>query len=381
MAFIHDVIIIGAGPCGLGLATRLCEQTPAEHYTDEEHRRYHWIRKYQFSNPGALKKQRHNGVASTVSNNESQPFSSTAHPYSEGDPKVGQRLGEYHTLVIDATSKRFLSRWDSNFQTFGIRHLRSPMFFHVDPADRDGLLAFAQEHERYKTECEEIKGVVGQEITKHARKQRATRQHKHQAIGKDTNIDERQRQDYFVPSRELFRDHCQHLVERYKIDEDRLIVQDVVADIEYGLVEDMLHVPNASITGDLDKIFKVKTWQGTYFAKAVVLSIGPSMPLNRMVSWPDGSCHSSQIKDFPSFGIQQKTKLKIPTNVLIVGGGLTSAQLALRAIGRGVTKVWLIMRGPLKIKHFDMTLEWVGKFKNQEKASFWSADTDEGKVI
>lgn len=31
------------------------------------------------------------------------------------------------------------------------------------------------------------------------------------------------------------------------------------------------------------------------------------------------------------------------------------------------------------VKHFDISLPWMGKYKNWEKAAFWSADTDEGK--
>jgi len=56
---------------------------------------------------------------------------------------------------------------------------------------------------------------------------------------------------------------------------------------------------------------------------------------------------------------------------------LTSAQLADLAVREGVTKVWLLMRGALKVKPFDVDLEWMGKFKNHEKAVFWSADSDE----
>jgi len=65
--------------------------------------------------------------------------------------------------------------------------------------------------------------------------------------------------------------------------------------------------------------------------------------------------------------------------MLIVGGGLTSIQLADLAINRGVDKVWLLMRGPVKVKYFDIELDWVGKFRNVKQAAFWSADTDEGE--
>ena len=63
--------------------------------------------------------------------------------------------------------------------------------------------------------------------------------------------------------------------------------------------------------------------------------------------------------------------------MLIVGGGLTSVQIADLAIKRGVSKVHLLMRGPLKVKYFDMDLDWVGKFRNFNQAAFWSAETDE----
>lgn len=32
------------------------------------------------------------------------------------------------------------------------------------------------------------------------------------------------------------------------------------------------------------------------------------------------------------------------------------------------------------VKHFDISLAWMGKYKNWEKAAFWSADTDEGMI-
>jgi hypothetical protein len=33
------------------------------------------------------------------------------------------------------------------------------------------------------------------------------------------------------------------------------------------------------------------------------------------------------------------------------------------------------------VKHFDIGLTWMGKFRNYEKAAFWSADSDEGKEM
>ena len=33
------------------------------------------------------------------------------------------------------------------------------------------------------------------------------------------------------------------------------------------------------------------------------------------------------------------------------------------------------------MKPFDVDLEWMGKYKNVQKAIFWSADSDEGKTL
>lgn len=70
----------------------------------------------------------------------------------------------------------------------------------------------------------------------------------------------------------------------------------------------------------------------------------------------------------------------VPTSLAVIGGGLTSAQVAELATTWGVTKVHLILRGPLKTKHFDVDLCWLAKFKNQRMSEFWKADSDEERA-
>ena len=43
---VHDVLIVGAGPGGLAVAARLREPTPSAVFTDAEHNRYQWVKKY-----------------------------------------------------------------------------------------------------------------------------------------------------------------------------------------------------------------------------------------------------------------------------------------------------------------------------------------------
>lgn len=146
--FVHDVIIIGAGPCGLAVASRLCEHSPSALFTDEEHQRYHWIRKYGRRMP--LKNRRNGAII------------------EKRTPAQSQR---YSTLVLDATGDEWLNKWNRLFKTFDITHLRSPMFFHVDPMDRDSLLARAHERNQ-EGELLELRACVGKEISKHLRKAR-----------------------------------------------------------------------------------------------------------------------------------------------------------------------------------------------------------------
>ncbi|KAM0482503.1 hypothetical protein ACHAPX_003021 [Trichoderma viride] len=351
---VYDVIIVGAGPCGLSTASRLREHTPAALFTDEEHRRYHWIGKY--GNQISLKHVKSGKI--------SQPHhSATCRP-------------EYKMLVLDATDNKWLGRWNRLFKTYDISHLRSPMLWHVDPLDRDALLAHAYAHQR-EDELVEIRNCVGKEVSKHASKKKS----KCRACGgkQEARIDInlRERNDYYTPSQSLFRDHCEQVADRYNLGE-KLIRKETLQDIDFG------DVKGVSIDGA--KLFTITTdATRRYYAKTVVLAVGPAntprIPFLPSTSpTPSGellqACHSMQIKDFPDPLVQSRIAAGRCTNVLIIGGGLTSAQLAVLALRKGVTKIWHLMRGPMRVKHFDVDLSWMGKYKNAEHARFWTADSD-----
>ncbi|KAF2086397.1 FAD binding domain-containing protein [Saccharata proteae CBS 121410] len=343
---VHDVIIIGAGPCGLAVAARLCEHTPSAVFTDEEHQRYHWIRKH--GKHMAIKDRKNLKV-------------------KKADTKPGRK---YSTLVLDGTAEEWMGRWNRLFKTFEIDHLRSPMFFHVDPGDRDALLAYTHEKNR-DNELEELHNTVGKEISKHHKKKRSkTQGRKPQA---EVVIDERDRKDYYTPSRPLFEEHCQCVVDRYGLREG-LIKQEQVQDIEFG------DVPEVSET---TKVFSLQTDKGVHYARTVVLAIGPgnapAIPGLTQQSHPH-ACHSMQIQKFPDPRVVRKMKEMRETNVMVIGGGLTSAQISDMAVRKGVTRVWHLMRGSCKVKPFDVDLAWMGKFRNLEQAYFWSANSDEERL-
>lgn len=49
------------------------------------------------------------------------------------------------------------------------------------------------------------------------------------------------------------------------------------------------------------------------------------------------------------------------TRVVVVGGGLTSAQLALLAVQHGCTDVVMLLRGSLCVQQFDISARWLGR--------------------
>jgi cation diffusion facilitator CzcD-associated flavoprotein CzcO len=210
-------------------------------------------------------------------------------------------------------------------------------------------------------------------------------------------IDERDRKDYFSPSTELFSDYCSSVIQRYGLDEPGQILQREATDISYNYLSD---------SSD-SKIFTITTSTGEkFYSRSVVLAIGPGgAGVSKIYPWKPSTeqegaaacCHSTEIKTFPSLNVQKKIQRRQETNVVVVGGGLSSAQIVDMAVRKGVTKVWFLMRSGLKgmykspascsfwtmshfiiVKHFDISLPWMGKYKNWEKAAFWSADTDEG---
>lgn len=164
------------------------------------------------------------------------------------------------------------------------------------------------------------------------------------------------------------------MISRYDLP-NKLIETAVVEDIRFG---------EQSTFPDAGRVFSIQAGTGMRYTRNVVLAIGaanaPKIPGYLPDERIEGACHSMQITAFPDPSVASKICAKKRTNVVVVGGGLTSAQITDLAIRKGVTKVYHLMRSTMKVKPFDVDLEWVGKFANHEKAVFWSADTDEERL-
>ncbi|KIW34158.1 uncharacterized protein PV07_00954, partial [Cladophialophora immunda] len=345
---VYDVAIIGAGPCGLAVAARLREATPSALFTDDEHARY-WRR---FNRRETIENERR--------------FQ------RRGETNLDQRSHKSTSaksiIVLDALSDEWMAAWQERFRRLKIDHLRSPLFFHPDPRDRDSLLAFSHLHGR-TDELQEIPNVAGKEISKHRIKKKRQKR-----IAQHLRIDDRDRIDYFTPSAALFRDFCGDIVDRYGL--RSLVIRAKVANVEYGDLGGLTSTEGFTLTTD----------QGAIFSRIVVLAIGPGskpcIPLDSKLQRPTepGSvchCFDSVSEHCLPEHVLRKIDQGAPTSVVVVGGGLTSAQIADLILCCGVTKVWLLVRGDYKLKHFDVDLEWVSKVRNQQMSVFWSADSDD----
>ncbi|KAL2443551.1 hypothetical protein ABEF95_006560 [Exophiala dermatitidis] len=377
---IYDVAIIGAGPCGLAVASRLRESTPSALFTDDEHARY-WkrfskletIESERKRNRRTEKKNNRTGSQGSNTSNDSEGTQNNSNASNSSSEEEEDDKGhDKSIIVLDAHSNEWMSAWKEKFRNLQIDHLRSPLFFHPDPRDRDGLLAFSHFSGR-TPELEEIQNVVGREISKHQAKKSKSRGRRQ--VSRHLRIDDRDRIDYYTPSSQLFEDFCRDIIERYRL--RNLIHQARVQTIEYGDVGGLFGNNLFSLVTDSKE---------TILARTVVLAVGPgakpSIPRDcnlRLETGTGSVCHC-----FDSTGgtclpehVARKIEARVPTCVVVVGGGLTSAQIADLMIRRGVRKVFLLLRGKYKLKHFDVDLEWVSKLRNQQMSVFWSADTDE----
>lgn len=166
-------------------------------------------------------------------------------------------------------------------------------------------------------------------------------------------IDERDRKDYFSPSTGLFNDYCASIIDRYGLNEPGQIQRHEVTDIVYDFLPEKRDTPVSN-----SKVFTVTTSTGQkFYSRSVVLAMGAGgAGVAKIFPWRPNSeeegasacCHSMEIKSFPSPQVQKKIQRRQETNVVVVGGGLSSAQIADMAVRKGVTKVWFVMRSGLK---------------------------------
>ncbi|KAL7566324.1 hypothetical protein ACA910_013647 [Epithemia clementina (nom. ined.)] len=230
--------------------------------------------------------------------------------------------------VVDQAAG-WMESWQTNFDTLSIEYLRSPALAHPDMFDPNALLSYAVRHGReeelLESGCGDMKKLF--------------------ALGQS------QIGLWKLPSTRLFVDFCLDLAKSLSH-----------CFIGETLVTEINHLND--IRGKKER-FRLALSNGmNIYATAVVLAVGaaghPIVP----------TCiqRCPRVHHWTSLSTFTKRKEGINCPVMVVGGGLTAVQVALKqlniaekatsdSIGLG-PQVILVSKRPLVEKHFDINVEW-----------------------
>ncbi|CDZ97753.1 hypothetical protein [Phaffia rhodozyma] len=384
-----DIFIIGAGPHSLAAVSRLYEDTPSALYSDFEHARLHWLRKH--AKPGKTERI----VPDDVAEGRESPSKQRKTPQSPSRTKNDVTEKRPKVMVMDKQAARFMGTWDTFFDAFKIKHLRSPLFFHPHPGDLDALKSYAHANDRAKALIE-IENVVGTEWSKHQKKAARIKGKAPQ----QPHINLRDISDYFIPSTPLFKSFIHsEVIERYSL--QSIVQKGLVTSVKYHAHSDpTTRYSSDSLfksLDDSDSYFTIESGDGQVFhSKAVIMSIGPggipnvpdylSGGRSGMIDG-EGWCHTAAFLK-PGRTLLPKEDVRLTEKItsgkggtlLVIGGGLTSVQIADLALSNGFTKVVFVARSFIKVKPFDIGIEWVGKYSNLLKMMFYQEDDPSARL-
>ena len=294
----------------MGLVCHLMERSPFDIISDPDHQKLHFL--------NGRKEKAKIGVS-----------------FETRCPIHDQLLSnqEKRILVIDGHGS-WMTRWDNSFHAYNIKHLRSPIFFHPDPFDPNALRAFAETEERL-CELHDMTHIV--DGCRKCKKKQAR-----------NTIKENDRNQFFAPSQALFSDFCKSLVDRYYLHD--LVTKGWVLDIvplDDDVYGDIFRIDYKTIVKLQDKksgccaeghgvILKI-LFKSVYARRCVGALGNTNSPVIPKVicQLPKESYPPSRIVH--AIELANKEKLPIPADLdpahlpscklLVIGGGLTSAQL------------------------------------------------------
>lgn len=419
-----DLVVIGSGPAALALVSRILESRPAALYTEDEHRHLHWL------NKGPLLRTHKSGRGAERVIKSATEAGDDCHCGGRIRILVIDKLGQgwmglwnrlfaaydirhlrsplfFHPDPSDFDSLLAFAEYEGRATQGGADFIWRAA--HTANLNRTAA-ARSKKKEKVTTikptadpELIEIPGVVGKEVSKHkAKGSRPDRRYGRMLKSTGPAVNERDRKDYFTPGTKLFHDFVQKsIVDHYGIGGSRVwpnAKEAFEAEAENGEADD---APVTLVKGevvdmrwsetDANEIgdgFRLKLSDGSVVSsKAVVSAVGPggrpAVPrvlLGSLESWPecspafgDGWAHSSALGS-PSDTAYPPSPSRGRSTLVVIGGGLTSAQIVSVGLRRGFDRVVMLMRGHLKVKPFDIGLEWMGRYSNLCKMQYWQTD-------
>lgn len=384
---IQELLIIGAGPHGLSLVLRLLEPD-ADFLTDKarhlqaEHRHRmrpdrdvkRHVRQLGVGPRATLRKSRSSAKEKKQPRNQSYKTkkidgdflattcrSNTDIIADTPSPPLSLAQVLSSVTVVDKHGGGWMTGWKDNFATLGIPKLRSLMNAHADPFDHRSLEFYA-----------EAKGRGIELVTLPQLCQR----------------DKEFKGPYQAPSTDLFNEFHDLLAHAYGVEE--MVQKGTVESIRPTESEDGEPIFEVDILVSSDTLNKHGVIR-TIKTKRVVCAMGPLFRpseafweaslrkelLQQRISYP--SERILKYNHIMSFIRDQNQARDIDSkkihNLLIVGGGITSAQMALLALRASwCDKVTLIQRSTALPRHFDLDNKWMGPERGRLLDEFWSMD-------
>ncbi|KAJ3176248.1 hypothetical protein HDU87_005463 [Geranomyces variabilis] len=270
--------------------------------------------------------------------------------------KLKSAIRKERICVVDEHGA-WMTRWRMLFDEYGIDWMRSLVDVHPDASDKGSLRDFAMANNRLD-EIKEIDDFV--------------EKNKHRASG----FNHAQHTSFQIPSSSLFIDFCAHLVEQ-------LDLKNVV---RQARVTRITPVPS----GEFELILTNRGGSVIpLYAKRVVCAIG-NVGIPNVPRWVQ-ECQACGRRRYPRDALMHSSELATggylrqcrPTQkgrrVMIVGGGLTAGHLVKRGACQ-FDEVIVVTRQHLRVKQFDVSLQWVDRHSASYLCRFWQESDPKGRL-
>lgn len=355
---IKELLVIGAGPHSLTVLLRLLEPEPD--FMSEKERHYKALKTKKLRPMGQVR--RHVEKLSRGPSVVLRSHKTKSKPHKDFPPPPLKLDTVQRTVAVIDCFGEWLGGWKDNFAALRIPRLRSLMNAHADPYDHRSMEYYAE----YRKRGDEL--VTLPEL-----------------VQRDKNFDG----PYQVPTTSIFEDFHDALIRAYG-------VGDMVQKGKVVSIRPLQNtITNSSIADEAIFEVQLENAEGkskVLKTKRVVCAMGPSYSTTQapweaslqtnptLENYKDKILHADEI--VPWLKAQRHKQHEMnhcasdPKRLLIVGGGITSVQLALLASqSEWCSEVTFLQRSKSLSRQFDVETKWFGSARGRLLEEFWLCDS------